>query len=131
MSSNEKGNNSKSGNSPDNDSGMPIQQVIQMGEAAANLLENPIYNLAHRMAVNEAVEAWSQTQPKEREKRESLWAEVQALGRTAQTLGVMVERAKELVQKQAEQDFNKEQEYMDQQGFGLGNEYAGGDRSFQ
>lgn len=130
MSNNSNGSRNKSESSPVDDGGIPIHQVIQMGEAASQLLNNPIYNMAHRMAVNEAVDQWSQTSPKEHAKRESLWHEVQALGRVAESLAGLVARAQELAQRQSEEQHMDEQEYLDRQGFGFSDEQAGA-RRFQ
>lgn len=90
-----------------------------MGQAAAQMLNSPIYNVAHQMAVQEIIAQWSATQPKEREKRESCWYELQAQGRAAQTMAGMVERAQQAQTAQSEGQANAEKEYLDRQGFGL------------
>jgi hypothetical protein len=105
-------------NSPINDSGMPIQQIMQAGEGASQLLNSPIYNLAHRMSVDQTVQAWSSSAPKEREKREGHYQEIQALGRISMNMYSMVERAQQLIKEQGETQFKAQNEYLDQQGFG-------------
>jgi hypothetical protein len=103
---------------PANDSGLHPQEVIQMGQQAAKLLESPIYNVAHRMCVEETIGAWSSTHPEEVKKREAHWQELQALARVAVQLGSLVDRAKELLEKSQQEDRRSEDEYLDQQGFG-------------
>jgi len=108
-----------SGHSPENDYGVPLEQIIHMGEQAAQLLNAPVYNLSHRMALDQTIQAWASTQPKEREKREALWYELQALGRVAQTMAGMVERAQQASTTRNHEQENAEKEYLDRQGFGL------------
>jgi hypothetical protein len=97
---------------------MPIQQIMQMGEGASQLLNSPAYNLAHRMSVDQAIQSWSSTAPKEKEKREGHWQEIQALGRISMNMYSMVERAQQLMKDQGEAQFKSQNEYLDQQGFG-------------
>tara|TARA_R110000824_G_scaffold21461_4_gene79890 strand:+ start:772 stop:1137 length:366 start_codon:yes stop_codon:yes gene_type:complete len=102
---------------PVNDSGLSITQVMEMGQAAAKLLQSPIYNAVHQMAVNEALDHWSTTSPKEVQKRESLWQEVQAHGRAAEKAAELVARAEELLEKQLKEPEERQAEYVDNQGF--------------
>jgi len=111
---------------PENDYGMPLQQILQLGQLSAQLLSNPAYNIAHRMAIDQAIQEWASTQPKEREKRESLYYEVQALGRVAQTMAGMVERAQQASEAQNAHQANSEQDYLDRQGFGLDEQLSPG-----
>lgn len=123
MSRNSNNGSKQSGSSPENDSGMGLQQIIQMGEAASQLLNNPLYQMAHKLAVDQAIVEWSQTSPKEKEKRDSLWHEVQAHGRTAEIMRGCIERAQQVLQDQAgQQDPGKE--YLDRQGFGFTDSYS-------
>ena len=119
------------GKPPENDQGMDLNQVIQMGEQASQLLNSQIYNVAHRMAIDETIQAWAATSPKEREKRESLWAEVQAHGRAAMVLSGMVERAQQAMVKQSEQREVTENEFLDKQGFGDIDRFSGPADSYQ
>lgn len=114
---------------PVNDTGFTPQQVMEMGQAASALLQNPVYNLAHRMACDELVDRWSSTSPQEVKTRESAWHELQAHGRAAQNLVSLVERAKELLERQGQEQTNQEGEYLDQQGFGYPQEKP--DAAFQ
>ena len=100
-----------------------------MGEAASQALNNPIYQIAHKGAVDQAILEWSETSPKEREKRESLWHEVQAHGRAAQIMRGCIERAQQLMQKQTAEQ-NTQADYLANQGFGLDEGMSQGD-SFQ
>ena len=115
-----------SGHSPENDYGVPLEQIIHMGEQAAQLLNSPVYNLSHRMALDQTIQEWAATQPKEREKRESLWFELQALGRVAQTMAGMVERAQQAAQARNEEQENADRYYLDRQGFGLYEQFGAG-----
>ena len=119
------------GKPPENDQGMDLNQVIQMGEQESQLLNSQIYNVAHRMAIDETIQAWAATSPKEREKRESLWAEVQAHGRAAMVLSGMVERAQQAMVKQSEQREVTENEFLDKQGFGDIDRFSGPADSYQ
>ena len=119
MSSDRSNGRNGSGQAPENDSGMPFQQILQMGQLASNQLNSPVYNFAHRMAIDQAIQEWAGSLPKEREKRESLYHEVQALGRVAQTMAGLVERAQQAAASQNEEQANSEKDYLDRQGFGL------------
>jgi hypothetical protein len=112
-----KQNTSKSNEQPVNDSGLSPQQVMEMGQAASQMLNAPIYNAVHSMAVNEIIEAWSTTAPKEVNRREDLWKDLQALGRVAQSTANLVARAEELLQRQNNQQQEQNQEYLNNQGF--------------
>lgn len=101
------------------EAGLTPQQVMEMGGAASHLLQNPVYNVAHRMAVDEVIDLWSRTSPKEVNLRESLWHELQALGKASVRLSSMVSRAEELLERQANEPRRKRQEYEDEQGFNL------------
>ncbi len=118
MSRERNSGNSGSRNSPSNDYGLPIQQIMEMGQLATKQLQNPIYNVAHRMAMDEVIAQWASSQPKEHAKRESLWHELQALGRVAQTMAGMVERAQQVAESQEREQYESEQDYLDRQGFG-------------
>lgn len=111
--------NGKSGERPANDSGMSPQQVIEMGEIAARTLRSPAYNVAHRLAVNELIEKWSVTTPQEVKTRESIWYELQALGKAAGLMNLMVGRAQDLIEQQGQEAAQEQQEYYDTQGFGF------------
>lgn len=111
-------NRKRSGNSQENDSGWTPQQVIQMGEMAAQTLRSPVYNVAHRLAVNDLIDAWSRTDTQEMKKRESLWFQLQALGKAAEIMGTMVGRAEQLLEAQAGKQEQEEMDYLNDQGFG-------------
>lgn len=121
--------NGRSGRPPENDSGLSPQQMMEMGQAAAHLLQNPVYNVAHQLVIQEIQEKWATTSVQEVKLRESLWAEMQATAKAALRLSEMVERAKELVQRQADQQDHEAQEYFDNQGFGQ--PPMSGDQQFQ
>ena len=122
--------NAKPESSPANDLGLSPQQVMEAGQAAARLLNQPVYNLAHRAAIDEIIENWAQTQPKETNRRESLWHELQALARGSVRLASLVNRAEEMLERQASQGARDQQDNLDTQGFGVPPEYSTGE-SFQ
>lgn len=119
--SNGKNNGSyESSRLPENDSGQTLEAIVRAGEEASRMLRSPVYNIAHRMVLDEKIQAWAASQPKEREKRESLYYEVQALGMIAQTMAGMVERSIQVLNSSKEGPDRAEQDYLDRQGFGLG-----------
>ena len=110
--------NAESETRPVSDTGFSPQQILEMGQAASQLLGNPVYNLAHRIAVDDIINKWSTSGVQEVKLRESLWHELQAHGKAAQHLGSLVARAQEILQQQASEQGSQEAEYLDNQGFG-------------
>ena len=94
-----------------------LNQIMEAGVEASKLLNSPIYQVAHRMSLDQVITEWSQTSPKEREKRESLYHELRALGSAAQILAGMVGQAQQASQQSARND--PQSQYLDKQGFGL------------
>jgi endo-alpha-1,4-polygalactosaminidase (GH114 family) len=98
---------------------LTLDEVLVRGEEAARLLESPVYQLAHNMAIESVVEEWISTEEGETQKRESMWREIRALALTQDMLVALINQAQQqnLTQEQAaEQDLNR---YEDEQGFGL------------
>ena len=56
MSKSTNSGNNGSGNSPANDSGLNLQEIIQMGELASQALNNPIYRLIHRHPMGHVID---------------------------------------------------------------------------
>lgn len=66
------------------------------GQAAAELLNSPVYNLAHRSAVEDLQDQWMDTLPHETQKREYLYQMVQGMGESAKKLAEYVQAAQGL-----------------------------------
>ena len=98
-----------------------VQRVLQVGEHASQLLQTPVYNLAYRNVVDQIVQDWMGSQPKETMKRESLYNQVNGLINVTERLSSAVEEAKRVLsEQQAQNDPNTvHNDYMDNQGFGL------------
>lgn len=120
---NRKQNSNGNGSRQPQGQGLPVQQIIQMGEQAASLLNSPVYLTAHQLVVNGLIEQLVGSEPKEREKRESLYLEIRAMGHAARQLSEMTARAKELLERQAQEQSSSHADYLDRQGFGLDENY--------
>jgi len=103
------------------DTGMSFEQIMEFGHAAAAALGSQVYQVANKIAVDQTIIDWVNTSPKEKEKRESLWHEVQAHGRSQAVMQGMVERAQQAI---AARDASRpENRHLDEQGFGLDDGY--------
>lgn len=98
-----------------------VQELIQMGQAAAHLLNNQVYQLAHQGSINDLINELVTSQPQEWKKRESLYHQIRAHGLAANQLALMVERATQLLQKQADAQTHNDE--LDRQGFGLNEDW--------
>ena len=98
-----------------------VQRVIQVGEHASHLLKTPVYNLAYRNVVDQIVQDWMGSSPKETMKRESLYNQVNGLIEVTEKLASAVDEAQRVLsEQQAQNDPSAVQnEYLDNQGFGL------------
>jgi hypothetical protein len=96
-----------------------LSEIMELGARAAEALGNPIYALANKIAVDTAMMELVNTAPKEREKRESLWQEIQAHGRISDILHGCVERAETATMSQTDPGLQA----LDDQGFGLEDGY--------
>ena len=93
-------------------------EILRRGEEAANLLNAPIYNVAHAMALEEIQEQWlSASDPQE---RENLWQQAQNLGLVAEKLAAILNEAQSLNLEEEEQAALDLSRYLDEQGFGFG-----------
>ena len=113
------------------DLGYNTQQIMEIGEAAAQTLGSPIYNLVHRQAVDEILQEWAQTAPKETARREDLWREYQCLAKAAMRMQNHVARAQEVLENQSQEDRRRQDEYLDSQGFGFADDLGVGKEQFQ
>ena len=70
-----------------------VQQILLEGERAARLLNDDLLNVAVSSALAEIQDLIIQTSPEEKNKREGLYQETQALFRLLQRLQVMLNEA--------------------------------------
>lgn len=104
-------------NGHDEESSRTLREIIDLGYAAADALNSPMYQLANKIATDQIMMDWVNTEPKEVNKREALWQEMQAHGRINAVMHTYVERARQ--QLQAQRDEDSDQQRLDEQGFGL------------
>lgn len=94
-------------------------EVKSQGEAAAELLNSPVYNLAHRSVVQNLQDEWMTTSPHEREKREGLYHRIQALSAVSEELAVMISLAKQLDDDELANESKVQLAYDENTGFSL------------
>lgn len=115
-------NSSNGGQSPEDSlTTEQVQRIMQTGAQASQLLNNPVYNMAYQQLLNRKFQEWLASTPKESQKREGLFMQAKGLVEVTELIASAVEDALRLEQEQAErQDPGRvQQDYMDQQGFGL------------
>lgn len=97
------------------------QEMMAAGHQAAQLLDSQIFNTAYRLQMEDTINQWLTSEPKEVNKRESLYHQARAQVAMATRMQAFVEQAQVLAQKQAERHDpeRKRNEYLDNQGFGL------------
>ena len=97
------------------------QEMMAAGERAAQLLNSDVFNLAYRLQMEDTINQWLTSEPKETNKRDSLYYQAQAQVAMATRMQSMVEQAQALLAKQnAEHDpKRKRADYLDTQGFGI------------
>jgi len=72
------------------------EEILSLGNQAAQALDSPIYSLAFQSQLQSIQDDWLQTRPEETKTREWLYAKTQAMGETAQELLAFVNAAKEV-----------------------------------
>lgn len=107
--------------------GLNVQQILEIGRAASETLNSPIYNMVHRQAVDEIIQEWATTAPKESQKRDDLWREFQAVAKAAMRMQSHVQSAQQALERQGQEQHKQEAEYLDGQGFGFAEEFGVGD----
>lgn len=75
---------------------LTIEQVLDQGRKASRLLGDTIFNLAYASTLEQIKDMWAQTLPHEREKREFLHHQIQALGAVTHTLSAFLLEAQAL-----------------------------------
>jgi hypothetical protein len=113
--------NSSDGENSPQDFWQNAQELMQAGSEAARLLNSEVFNLAYRLQMEDTVNQWLTSEPKETNKRDSLYYQSQALVAMATRLQSFVEQAQVIMQKQAatQDPRGKHAEYLDTQGFGI------------
>lgn len=117
----QKGTNGNGDMNSTNSSSADAQLVLQIGEKASQLLNNPVFQVAYKAMMDEYYVQWATSQPKESNKRDALYYEQRGLMRMTEKLQGAVEDAHEILQRQGQQTDpeTQQQDYYDQQGFGL------------
>lgn len=97
------------------------QQIMAAGEEAARLLNSPIFNLAYRQQMEDTINQWLVSEPKETNKRDSLYYQARAQVAMAERMQGFIEQAQRLAAEQAERQSPeaKHNQYLDTQGFGV------------
>jgi hypothetical protein len=98
-----------------------VQALIQMGQQAAQLLQNQTYLLAHQGSINDLINELVSSEPHEAKKRESLYLQIRAHGLAANQLAMMVGRAQDLLERQ--RAAQSPSDGLDRQGFGLNDDW--------
>ena len=93
------------------------EEIKSLGEQAASLMAAPVFNMAWRAMVQDVQDEWLATEPKEREKRESLHAEVRAAGRMLNSLTLRYEAAQRVSEDETRTDNELLFEYDENSGF--------------
>ena len=98
-----------------------LQELLTMGEQANQLLQNPAYNVAYRMQMDQIIQQWLTSDPKHSNFREGLFHQARGLMDSAHRLGGMVNEAKQILQNQgSEADPERTRnDYLNEQGYGL------------
>lgn len=76
--------------------GAPPDNLVQLGEAARRLLEDPVLQLAMQRVQQKLEEGWRRTAPGEQEAREAAYRLYWALEQVRQELRLMLGNAKAL-----------------------------------
>jgi hypothetical protein len=96
---------------------MQVQELIEMGTAAAQALNSPVFRLAHQGSINDLINRLVASEPHETKKREALYHEIRAHGAVANNLALMAQRAHEILEQQSSEQTRSDA--LDRQGFGL------------
>lgn len=97
------------------------QEMMAAGEQAAQLLNSPVFNVAYRAQMEDTINQWLTSEPKEQNKRDSLYYQAQAQVAMATRMQSFVEQAQRLHEEQRKKQDPKQQraEYLETQGFGV------------
>ena len=97
------------------------QEMMQAGVEASQMLNSSVFNMAYRLQMEDTINQWLTSEPKETNKRDSLYYQAKAQVAMATRMQGFIEQATVLQQKQAEQSDPsvKHAEYLDTQGFGI------------
>ena len=110
---------SQDGEQSQQDYWQTAQELMAAGERAAQLLRSDVFNVAYRLQMEDTINQWLTSEPKETNKRDSLYYQAKAQVAMATRMQSFVEQAQVLLQKQAEKHDPKRNraEYLDTQGF--------------
>ena len=99
------------------DEPLSLQEQKTLGEQASMLLDSPVFNLAWRSTIQDIQEEWLRTEPKEREKRESLHAETRFATKLLDALMQRFEMAKRIKEDEMSVERKLQFEYDENTGF--------------
>ena len=92
-------------------------EILSMGEQAANLLDDPIYNLAHRSVVRNLQDEWMSTSPHESQKREGLYQQIRGLSAVAGEMAAMISQAQQVSDDELTRERKLQLAYSENSGF--------------
>ena len=92
-----------------NSSVTDIQQVLEVGMAAAQLMQSPVFDLAYRETVNQCFNQWVATPAQHVKEREAIHSQVTALKSVTQTLMGFWQQADAVQLQQDEEQFRAEE----------------------
>tara|TARA_R110002020_G_scaffold42958_2_gene125297 strand:- start:7083 stop:7448 length:366 start_codon:yes stop_codon:yes gene_type:complete len=98
-----------------------LNNALAQGQAASELLGNPVYNLVYQESMRNLHAQWLGTEPKEEKKRESLYWQARGLINVTEQMGGLVERAQEIMRRGQDGENGQpggNDDYLDMQGFG-------------
>ena len=104
-----------------NEAERSAQEILQLGQSAAEALQSPIFNTMYNLRLQEVFSEWLNTEPKEEKRRESLFYEARGLVELTLRMEGLVQEAKTILEERQYQqspEFQQNQ-YLDDQGFGI------------
>lgn len=93
------------------------QQLINIGQEAARLLNSPVFNLAYRQTLDQLFSEFADSQPAHTKERDSIHQETHALGRVVSRLQAFIKTA-EMALDQAEKEQSMQSGPDEHSGFG-------------
>ena len=100
-----------------NDDPLSAQEMKALGEQVAMLLNSPVFDLAWKNMILDIQDQWMLTEPKEREKRESLHAELRMATRFMDSLMQSYYQAERIVEEEVRPDTSLLFDYDENSGF--------------
>ena len=89
-----------------------MQQILEAGMQAQNLLQSPVFGRAYQETINFYFNEWLSTQVDHSKKREEIYFRLRGLQDAAQTLAGFVAQAETIDQQQANENQFRAEEYQ-------------------